>query len=102
MTSAVLSVIAFLALFFAWRFVFAGLRRGPLAKEIAAPHQQQTSILEPRLYILRLAGAAVIPDNRAENGANGVHPIPPKDRAKPICVASLPLPALREWVIAIS
>ncbi len=81
MTSAVLSVIAFLALF-AWRFVFEGLRRGPLAREIAAPHQQQTSILEQGLRILHLAGAAVIPDNRAETGSNGARLTTPKNCAK--------------------
>jgi len=81
MTSAVLSVIAFLALF-AWKFVFAGLRRGPLAREIAAPHQQQTRILEQGLRILHLAGAAVIADNRAENGSNGARLTTPKNCAK--------------------
>ena len=81
MTSAVLSVIAFLALF-AWRFVFAGPRHGPLAREIAAPHEQRTNILEQGLHILHLAGAAVIPDNRAENGSNGARPTTPKNCAK--------------------
>ena len=81
MALAILSVIAFLALF-AWRFVFAGLRRRPLAREIAAPHQQQTRILEQGLRILHLAGAAVIPDNRAETGSNGARLTTPKNCAK--------------------
>jgi hypothetical protein len=75
MTSAVLSVIAFLALF-AWRFVFAGLRHRLLAREIAPPQQQQTNILEQSLHILQLAGVAVIPDNRAENDSNSAKPTP--------------------------
>src|SRR5258706_15064643 len=78
MTPAILSVIAFLALF-AWRFVFAGLRRGPLAREIAAPQQH---ILEQDLNILDLVGVAIIPDNRPENGSNGANPIAPKNCAK--------------------
>ena len=81
MTSAVLSVIAFLALF-AWRFVFAGPRRRPLAREIAAPPQQHTNVLEQGLHILDLVGVAVIPDNRPENGSNAAKPITPKDCAK--------------------
>ena len=81
MAPAILSVIIFLALF-AWRFVFAGLRRGPLAREIAAPHQQHANILEQGLHILDLGEIGVIPDNRAENGSNGANPITPKDCAK--------------------
>src|SRR5258708_19865586 len=81
MTSAVLSVIAFLALF-AWRFVFAGLRRGPMAREIAPPHRQQTNILEQSLDMLQLAGVAVIPDNPAENGSNSAKPTTPKNCTK--------------------
>ena len=81
MTPAILSVIAFLALF-AWRFVFAGLRRGPMAREIAPPHRQQTNILEQSLDMLQLAGVAVIPDNRAENGSNSAKPTTPKNCAK--------------------
>jgi hypothetical protein len=75
MAPAILSVIAFLALF-AWRFVFGSLRRGPLAREIAAPPQQHTNILEQGLHIVDLAGVAVIPDS------NGAKPITPKDCAK--------------------
>jgi hypothetical protein len=74
-------MIVFLALI-VWRFVFTGLRRRPLAREIAAPQQQRTNILEQGLHVLDLAGVAAIPDNRFENGSDGVHPITPKDRAK--------------------
>ncbi len=81
MVSTTLSLIAFFALV-AWRFVFTGLRRRPLAKEIAAPQQQRTNILEQGLHILDLAGVTVIPDNRFENSSNGARPITPKERAK--------------------
>ncbi len=81
MVSATLSLIAFFALI-AWRFVFTGLRRRPLAREIAAPQQQHTNILERGLHVSDLAGVAAIPDNRLENGSDGVRPIAPKDPAK--------------------
>ncbi len=74
-------MIVFVALM-VWRFIFTGLRRRPLAREIAAPQQQRTNILQQGLYILDLAGVAAIPDNRLENGSDGVHPIAPKDPAK--------------------
>ncbi len=82
MVSTTLSLIAFFALV-AWRFVFTGLRRRPLAREMATPQQQHTNILEHGLHILDVAGVAVIPDNRFANDSDGVHPITPKDRAKP-------------------
>src|SRR5258708_3825306 len=81
MVATTLSLIAFFALI-AWRFVFTGLRRRPLAREIAAPQQQHTNVLEQGLHILDLARVAVIPDYRFENGSDGVRPIAPKDRAK--------------------
>jgi len=81
MVYTTLSLIAFFALI-AWRFVFTALRPRPLAREIAAPQQQHTNILEQGLHILDLAGVAVIPDNRFENGSDGVRPIAPKDPAK--------------------
>jgi len=81
MVSATLSLTAFFALI-AWRFVFTGLRHRPLAREIAAPQQQHTNVLEQGLHILDLARVAVIPDYRFENGSDGVRPIAPKDRAK--------------------
>ncbi len=74
-------LIAFFALV-AWRFVFAGLRRRPLTRAIAAPKQQEANILEQGTNILDLAGVAVIPANRPEDGSNGAHPITPKGRAK--------------------
>ncbi len=81
MAPAILSMIAFLALM-VWRFVFTGLRHRPLAREIAAPQQQHTNVLEPGLHILDLARVAVIPNYRFENGSDGVHLITPKVRAK--------------------
>ncbi|HET8924359.1 MAG TPA: hypothetical protein VFN26_15335 [Candidatus Acidoferrum sp.] len=81
MAPAILSVIAFLALM-VWRFVFAGLRHRQLAREIAAPQQQHTSVLEQGLHILDLARVAVIPNCRFEDGSDGVHLITPKVRAK--------------------
>jgi hypothetical protein len=81
MVFTTLSLIAFFALI-AWRFVFTGLRRRPLAREISAPQQQRTNILEQGLHILDLAGVAAIPDNRFKNGSDGVRPIAPKDRPK--------------------
>jgi hypothetical protein len=81
MVSTTLSLIAFFALV-AWRFVFTGLRRRPLAREIATPRQQHNNVLERGLHILDLAGVAVIPGDRLTNGSDGVHPITPKDRAK--------------------
>ena len=81
MVSTTLSLIAFFALI-AWRFVFTGLRRGPLAREIAAPQQQHTNVLEQDRHTLDLTGVAIIPDNRFENGSDGVNHITPKDRAK--------------------
>ena len=74
-------MIAFLALI-AWRFVFTALRPRPLAREIAAPQQQHTNILEQGLHVLDLAGVAAIPDNRFENGSEAVRPIAAKDRPK--------------------
>src|SRR5260370_25633284 len=81
MVSATLSLTAFFALI-AWRFAFTGLRHRPLAREIAAPQQQHTNVLEQGLHILDLARVAVIPDYRFESGSDGVHLITPKDRAK--------------------
>ncbi len=81
MVSTTLPLIAFLALI-ASRFVFTGLRRRLLAREIAAPQQQHTNILDQGLNALDLAGVATIPDNRIENDSDAVHPITPKDRPK--------------------
>jgi hypothetical protein len=81
MAPANLSVIAFLALI-VWRFVFAGLNRWPLVRAIAPEQQGHNSLLQEGLHFLDLAGLAAIPDNRFQNGSDGVHPITPKDRAK--------------------
>src|SRR5258708_738472 len=81
MVYTTLSLIAFFGLI-AWRFVFTGLRRRPLAREIAAAQQQHANILEQGLHVLDLVGVAAIPDNRLENGSDGVRPIAPKDPAK--------------------
>ena len=81
MVSTTLSLIAFFALV-ARRVVFTDLRRRSLAREIAAPQQQHTNILDQGLHILGLAGVAIIPDNRFDNVSDEEHPITPKDRAK--------------------
>src|SRR5258707_14846707 len=81
MVSTTLSLIAFFALV-ALRVVFTDLRRRSLAREIAAPQQQHTNILDQGLHILGLAGVAVIPDNRAENGSNSAKPTTPTNCAK--------------------
>jgi hypothetical protein len=78
MTLAILSVIAFLALI-AWRLVFNGLERRPVVREIGVPRQQDNSFLEQGLHIL--VGVAVIPDNRFENGSDGLEPVARKYRA---------------------
>jgi hypothetical protein len=81
MVPAILSVVAFLALL-AWRFAFAGLRRRPLTRGIAAPQRRHTIILEQGLHILDLAAVSAIPGNRPENSSNGASPNNPKDCAK--------------------
>jgi len=81
MVSITLSLIAFFALV-ARRVVFTDLRRRSLAREIAAPQQQHTNILDQGLHILGLAGVAIIPDNRFDNVSDEGHPITLKDRAK--------------------
>jgi hypothetical protein len=81
MVSTTFSLIAFFAPI-ARRFAFTGLRHRPLAREIAAPQQQHTNVLEQGLHILDLARVAVIPDYRFDNGSDGVNLIAPKDRAK--------------------
>lgn len=81
MALTVLSLIAFFALV-AWSFVFTGLRRRSLAREIAAPEEQHKNALERGLHILDLAGTAVIPDNPFENTSDDVRGFNRKDRAK--------------------
>ena len=70
MVSTTLSLIAFFALI-AWRFVFAGLRRRPLARGIAAPQPQHNTFLRQVLNLER-AGMPVITGNRLENGSADV------------------------------
>src|SRR5260370_17812618 len=81
MSPANLSLIAFLSLI-VWRLVFAGLHRRLLVRTTAPQQQRHTNILQQGLHALDLARAAVIPDNRLENGSEGVHPVTPHDRAK--------------------
>ena len=81
MALAILPVIAFLALF-AWRFVFVGLRSGPLARKISALQRQNTNILGRNLHIFDLTGIAVLPNTRPENVSNGANTLTPKDCAK--------------------
>jgi hypothetical protein len=82
MSPANLSLIAFLSLI-VWRLVFAGLHRRLLVRTTAPQQQRHTNILQQGLHALDLARAAVIPDNRLENGSDGgVHPVTPQDRAK--------------------
>jgi hypothetical protein len=73
MTPAILSVIAFLALF-AWRFVFAGLRRRSLVRAIATRRQRHSNVLDEGLHILELGGVPAI--------AGGLDRLDRMDRAK--------------------
>jgi hypothetical protein len=80
MASTTLSLIAFFALI-AWRFVFNGLRRRPLAREIAAPQRQHNNFLR---LVLNLEPAAmpVITGNRFENDSADVGAFDREDRAR--------------------
>jgi hypothetical protein len=80
MVSTTLSLIAFFALI-AWRLVFTGLRRRPLARGIAAPQPQHNTFLRLVLNLER-AGMPVITDNRLENGSADVGAFDRKDRAR--------------------
>jgi hypothetical protein len=70
-------MIAVLALI-VWRFVFTGLRRRLLVREIAPQQQQRINFLEHGLQILDRCAAG----NRFENGSDGGDPIDQNDRAK--------------------
>jgi hypothetical protein len=59
----------------AWRFVFAGLRRRPLARAIAVLQEQHNNVLEHDLHIFGRDGRAVIADNRFERGSERARPI---------------------------
>jgi len=76
-----LSLIAFLALI-AWRFVFTGLRRRPLARAIAPWQQRRNNLFEEGLNISGLVGLAVNAGSGFENSSGGPDPLNPKDRAK--------------------
>ena len=71
MAPVTLAMFAFFALS-VWRFVFAGLQRRPLVREIAASQQQHNNVLEQGLRIL----------DRCENGPDDLDPIDRKGRAK--------------------
>ena len=81
MTSTTLSLIALFALI-AWRFVFAGLHRGPLFRAIAPQQQRHNNVLEEGLDISDPGGVAAIEGNRFENSSNGLDPFDQKDPAK--------------------
>jgi hypothetical protein len=80
MSPANLSLIALLSLI-VWRLVFAGLHRRLLVKTTDQQQQRRANILAQGFHALDLARAAVIPDNRLENGSDAV-PVTPQDRAK--------------------
>jgi len=81
MASVSLSLIAFLALI-AWRFVFTGLRRRPLARAIAPWQQRHNNLFEEGLNISGLVGHTVNAGSGFENSSGGPDPLNPKDRAK--------------------
>jgi hypothetical protein len=81
MVPAILSVIAFLALF-VWRFVFNGQQRRPVVREIGVPRQQDKTFLEQGLHILQRAGVVIVGGNRSDHASDGVGPAGPKDRPK--------------------
>jgi hypothetical protein len=81
MALAILSVIAFLALF-VWRFVFNGKQRRPVVREIGARRQQDKSFLEQGLHILERAVVVIVGGNRSDHASDGVGPAGPKDRPK--------------------
>ena len=81
MASAILSVIAFLALV-VWRFVFAGPHRWPLVRAIAPRQHRRNNVLEEGLHISDPGGVAVVAGNRFENSSDDLDALDPKDRAK--------------------
>src|SRR5258708_29829412 len=81
MARAIVSVIAFLALF-VWRFVFNGQQRRPVVREIGVPRQQDKTFLEQGLHILERAGVVIVGGNRSDHASDGVGPAGPKDRPK--------------------
>jgi hypothetical protein len=81
MATAILSMIAFLALI-VWRFVFAGLHRRSLARAMAPQQQRHNNLLEEGLHISELGGVVVIAGNRFENSSDDLDRLDRKDRAK--------------------
>lgn len=81
MTPASISTIALLVLVVC-RFVFAGLRRRPRVRALAAPQKHLNSVLGRGREILERAGAEVIADNRSENGPDEIEHNGRKDRAE--------------------
>jgi hypothetical protein len=79
MAPAILSMIAFLALI-VWRFVFAGLHRGPLARALAP--RQQNDFFEAGLHTSDPRGVVMIMDYRFENSSGGLQFLDRKDHAK--------------------
>ena len=81
MVPASLPLIAFFVLF-AWRIVFAGLKRRPWARRIAAQPRQHNNLLELGLNISERASLAVMAGNHSENSSDGLQSIDRKYRAK--------------------
>ena len=74
MVSVTLFLILFLALIVR-RFVFAGLRRRPLVREMGVPQQRENNLL-------KRFGVAVIAGDHFESGSEGVDPFERKNRAQ--------------------
>src|SRR5215831_9217790 len=75
MVSVTLSLVAFLVLI-AWRFVFAGLQRGPLMREMAETQRLLGNNLLDRF------GVAVVASDRFENRAKGGDPFEREHQAE--------------------
>src|SRR5258706_12593407 len=80
MLSTTFSLLAFFAVI-AWRLVFTGMRRRPLARGIAVPQRQHDPFLRLVLNLER-AGMPVITGNRLENGSADIGALDRKDSAR--------------------
>jgi hypothetical protein len=80
MVSTTLSLILFFALI-AWRLVFTGLQRKPLARRIAASQPQHNTFLK-LVFNLERAGMPAITANCLENGSADIGALDRKDRAR--------------------
>jgi len=80
MVPTTLCLISFLTLT-VWRFVFTGLWRERLVREIDAPRQQHNDLLEQGLHILDPACVALVAGCLG-NGSDGLDPVDQKDRAR--------------------